>query len=129
MTNRLQEIGQQMGEGFKTFKESVVAKLSAENNMTPEQRVKNAEAELAGYHAAEDSARRKLESCQDEADKYKRYAKKAEEDGESNRVRRYESALADLAAKLPQLEKDYKDAVLRREACEAIIADLNLAVE
>ncbi|SDY21691.1 hypothetical protein [Eubacterium barkeri] len=126
MSNRLQELGQRMGEGFAAFKESVEAKLSAENAMTPEQRIRNAEAELAGRRAAESSAMRKLEDCRDESEKYKRYAEEADASGDGKALRRYESALADLAAKLPQLEKDYQDAAVRREACEEIIAGLGL---
>ena len=129
MSNRLQELGARMGEGFQAFKESVEAKLSAENAMTPEQRMKNAEAELAGCRAAEGAAMRALTACQDEAEKYRRYAKEAEEAGENSTVRRYETALADVAAKLPQLEAGYKAAVVKRETCAEIIAGLGIVTQ
>ncbi|MGL4284424.1 hypothetical protein [Eubacterium aggregans] len=44
-------------------------------------------------------------------------------------MRRYETALTDVADKLPQLEVGYKAAVVKRETCAEIIAGLGIEAQ
>jgi type VI protein secretion system component VasK len=119
----IHDMADQVGDAARSLKDRLIAKLSEENAMTPEQRVKNAQAEEAGAKALESAARRALEACQDEAEKLSRYAKSAEEKGDSAAVRRFESAMADVAAKLPKLEADYKNALAHTQALGEIVAE------
>lgn len=119
----IHEMADQVGDAAKSLKDRLIAKLSEENAMTPEQRVKNAQAEEAGAKALESAARRALETCRDEAEKLQRYAKSAEEKGDNAAVRRFQQGLEDVAAKLPDLEARYKDAVAHTQALGEIVAE------
>lgn len=120
--DQMKGFGNQMKDGAHGLMDKLEARLTAEGDVSPAQRVANFRAEEAGAQAKELAAKRQLMACRDEAEKYQRYAKEAEEKGDSSQVRRYTEAMEDLAAKLPALEQAYQDAVAHHQAAMALTA-------